>query len=123
MRSLTIVEAYVSAAMERARVEEQEDGTVAAYVPECKGVLAFGDDVHGCAADLYCRVEDWVRVSLERGNLLPVIGGIDLNPQARHILATYHHDPVRDSDSDFFANEQELEEALRSHDPRSTNRP
>src|SRR5438105_4432242 len=102
MQLLTIVEAYVNAAMEHARVEEQPDGTIAAYVPECKGVLAFGADVHECAADLYQRLEDWVRVSLARGNPLPIIDGVDLNPEARRILATYSR-PVPDANGDYFA--------------------
>ena len=115
MQLLTIVEAYVNAAMKQARVEEQEDGTVAAYVPNCGGVLAFGEDVHDCATDLYRRLSDWVRVSLERGNLLPIIGGINLNSEAGLILATYRHGPTSDSKGDFLWDEQELEEAFQRH--------
>src|SRR5437660_711403 len=73
MPILTIVEDYVMAAMRHAELEDLELGGVGAYVPECPGVLAFGDDVHECAAGLYSRLEEWVRLCLRRGQTLPVI--------------------------------------------------
>lgn len=91
MPLLTIVEDFLIAAARRAVIEPQEDGTMAAVVPECPGVIAFGNDAHECFQDLLRRLNDWVRVSLELGNPLPVIDGIDLNIDAGRLLASYHH--------------------------------
>lgn len=113
MLGLTIVEAYVNALMNRAEVEHLEDGTVGAYVPEVKGVLAYGADVHECAAKLYKELEDWVKVSLSRGYQLPVVDDINLNTEASRILSTYH-DGVTPPEGEFYADEQQLFAALRS---------
>jgi hypothetical protein len=111
---LTIVEHYITAAMNRAVPERLEDGTVAATVPECPGVIAFGADNHACATELYARLEDCVKVSLAAGQVLPVIDGIDLNTEAGQILAPYHdHEPVP-SQWKFYADEDELEAAFEA---------
>jgi hypothetical protein len=115
---ITIVEHYAYAALQRAIFEELEDGTVSAYIPECKGVLAFGADLHECAVDLYARLEDWVRVSLIHGDCLPVIGDVDINEEANQILATYHSSLESESaQGEFFEDEDQLEAAFekRSH--------
>lgn len=104
MQLLTIVEAYVHAAMERAQVEREADGTLAAYVPGCKGVLAFGADVHECSAELYKALEDWVKVSLANHSRLTPIGGMDLNADARRILKTYEEGTIPTIDGDFYEN-------------------
>lgn len=116
MPLLTVVEHYVVAAWQRGVVEQQDDGTFAAYVPECPGVLAFGADVHACAGDLFDRLLDWVRVSLANGNALPIIDGIDLNSDAGKILASYH--PMGGSsasDENFYEDEDELNAAFARH--------
>ncbi|MGI8553089.1 MAG: type II toxin-antitoxin system HicB family antitoxin [Dehalococcoidia bacterium] len=119
MQLLTIVEDYVLAALRRAIIEQLEDGTVGASIPECPGVLAFGADVHKCARELYARLEDWVRVSLERGNELPVIDGINLNTEASQILASYHPGAPIPRTGTFYANEEELEAAFAEMDKES----
>jgi hypothetical protein len=116
MKLLTPAERLIVAALERAEVEQVEDGTLAATIPECSGVVAFGADVHERAKALYAGLEDWVRVSLDKGNPLPVISGIDLNREASWILTTYR--PRSDSRprGEFFANEEELEAAFARRD-------
>lgn len=111
MQLLTIVEAYINAALERAVVEEVEDGMVGAYVPGCPGIVAYGVDVHECTVDLYRLLEEWIQVSLVQGQPLPVIGGIDLNSEASRILTTYHPDKLAPR-GEFFENEDELEAAF-----------
>lgn len=106
----TIVEDYALAALKRAQFRALDDGAVEAWIPECAALVASGDDVHECWLDLVRRLFDWVRVGLERGFILPVIDGIDLNTTSSQILATYHHrDPsapereIYKTDEEFFA--------------------
>lgn len=113
---LTIVEAYIQAAMKRGEAEVLEGGVIGATVPEFPGVLAFGADVHECAKELYVRLEDWVRLSLSRGYELPIIDGIDLNPDAERLLAGYRNRAQPDSEAEFYENAQELDAAFARHD-------
>jgi predicted RNase H-like HicB family nuclease len=116
MQLLSIVEDYVMAAMRRAELEPMENGVVGATVPDCFGVVAVGADIHECSANLYARLEDWVRVSLERGYQLPVIDGIDLNTDAARVLATYHGGRQRPSAGEFLCDESELQAAFEQWD-------
>lgn len=74
---LTLVESYVNTAMKHAVPERLEDGTIAATVPECFGVIAFGADLRECGENLAASLEDWARVGLMTGFTLPVLDGID----------------------------------------------
>jgi len=109
---ITIVEDYIFSAMKHAVLEELDDGTIGATIPECPGVLGFGGDVHSCAGDLYVQLQDWVRVSLELGNPLPVIDGIDLNSETGKLLATYHRSGNQARPADYFESDEALEAAL-----------
>ena len=92
------------------------DGTWVAHVPEIRGLLAFGADVHECAKELYALLEEGVRTSLESGNEIPVLDGIDLNSQASHLLASYHRGvDVQQTTGDFFEDERELAAAFAEH--------
>jgi hypothetical protein len=93
---LTIVEDYIFAALRHARVENQEQGVLGAYVPQFPGLVAFGADQHDLALVLASRLQELVRIRLESGQHLPLIGGIDLNTEANKILATYHTHPAPD---------------------------
>lgn len=113
MPLLTVVEHYLFAALNIAVVETDDDGTLGAFVPACPGVLAFGADAHECALNLYRELEEWVRVSLERGYDVPEIAGINLNHDTARILATYHFEPrVQSSQSQ---GEAELDAAFAKH--------
>jgi predicted RNase H-like HicB family nuclease len=79
MPLLTIVEAYIFAALHRAVSETLEDGTLVATIPELPGIITYGADAHECARELYRLVEDTVRTWLASGYAVPVIDGIDLN--------------------------------------------
>jgi predicted RNase H-like HicB family nuclease len=112
MPLITIVEHYIFSAMKNAVLEELEDGTLGVSLPECPGVVAFGSDVHGCGVNLYAQLQDWVKVSLELGNPLPVIDGIDLNSDTGKLLATYHHHGGRTEPSEFYESDEAFEAAL-----------
>jgi len=116
MPLLTIVQDYIISALRRATVEQMEDGTLAAYVPEIRGVVAFGADVHECARELYVLLEQWVQVSLTKGYELPVLEGIDLNSEASRILASYQKPiDIEQVSGDFFEDEKELAAAFAQH--------
>lgn len=115
MPLLTVVEDYIIAAMKRAEYEQLQEGVVGASVPGCPGVLAFGADIHACAAALYARLEDWVRVSLEQGQQLPVIDGIDLSSETGRILASYHGGHSSSVQGELYEDADELEAAFRKH--------
>lgn len=74
-----ILSDYISKALSQAVYEKLEDGTYAGKIPECTGVLAFGNSLRECEEDLQSTLEDWVLVGLKKGHRLPVIDGIDLN--------------------------------------------
>jgi predicted RNase H-like HicB family nuclease len=74
-----ILSDYISKALSQALYEKLEDGTYAGKIPECTGVLAFGNSLRECEEDLQSTLEDWVLVGLKKGHRLPVIDGIDLN--------------------------------------------
>lgn len=117
MPSPTIVEDYVIAALKHGKLEELEDGTIGAFVPEFPGLVAFGADVHECVRNLYAHLEEWIRTVLLQGHDLPIIEGIDLNADVGHILASYHRDTATGHIyGDFFENERALEEAFRHYD-------
>lgn len=109
---ITVVEDYVGAAIRQAVFEQREDGTIGATVPECPAVNALGADVHECAAELYARLVDWVKVMLAGGHTLPVLDRIDLNREASQILATYHDGEVTPVAGEFYADETALERAF-----------
>lgn len=113
MPLLTIVEHYLFAALNMAVVETDDDGTLGAFIPICPGVVAFGADAHECALNLYRELEEWVRVSLEKGYDLPEIADINLNHDAARILTTYHFEPRMQSSR--YLGEAELDAAFAEH--------
>jgi predicted RNase H-like HicB family nuclease len=112
MQLTTIVEDYVYALMKMAQAEELEDGAIVATVPGAPGVIASGWDVHECSADLYARLEDWVKVRIQRGYRLPAVNGIDLNSPERRALVDHPWTDARNPRGQYYANEDELEAAF-----------
>ena len=70
---------YIQQAMAQAVFEDLGDGTFGGTIPPCWGVIAFGDTVSECRAELQSALEDWMLVGLKLGHPLPVVSGIDLN--------------------------------------------
>jgi predicted RNase H-like HicB family nuclease len=70
---------YIREAIALSEIEQLEDGTYVGKIPNCTGVIAFGDTSSQCQTQLRSTLEDWILVGLKLGHPLPVIAGIDLN--------------------------------------------
>ncbi len=115
MPVITIVEAYIFAALGHALVDSLEDGTLVATIPELPGVIAYSADTHECARELYCLLEDTVRTWLANGYLVPIIDEIDLNLDKSQVLASYHSRPeVLQPSGEFYEDEVELDRAFEA---------
>jgi predicted RNase H-like HicB family nuclease len=78
---------YVCQALSKAIYDKLADGTYAGKIPPCPGVIAFGNGLAECEAELRSTLEDWILLGLKLGHSLPVIDGINLNKEP-------HRDPV-----------------------------
>jgi predicted RNase H-like HicB family nuclease len=72
---------YIHEAIAISEIEQLEDGTYVGKIPNCQGVIAFGDTLFECQTQLRSTLEDWILVGLKLGHILPVITGIDLNQE------------------------------------------
>ena len=79
-----MITTYISAAMELAEFELMENGRYFATVPPCQGFWADGATIEECKAEMPEIFESWLLVGLQHNHRLPVIAGIDLNPQPEH---------------------------------------
>jgi predicted RNase H-like HicB family nuclease len=81
---------YISKAMMKAVYEKLEDGTYSGKIPQCPGVIAFGETLYQCQEELRSVLEGWLIVKIRHGDKLPVIGGINLNnkmPTLKEMIA------------------------------------
>jgi predicted RNase H-like HicB family nuclease len=85
--SVPMLTDYLDAALAEAEYDKLDDGTFAARIPSCPGVLAFGSTLRSCENQLHSVLEDWLLLGLKLGHQLPVLSGIDLN-------GTPHHEPL-----------------------------
>ena len=76
-----ILTEYVNQLMANAVYDKLEDNTFAGRIPQCKGLLAFGDTLRECEDELHSTLEDWILVGLKLSHHLPIIAGIDLNQE------------------------------------------
>jgi len=67
---------YIEQALAKARYEALEDGSFCATVPGLRGVLAVGQGVEECRAQLAEVIEEWILVRVARGLDVPRVGGI-----------------------------------------------
>lgn len=74
-----ILTEYVRQALEHAVYDKLEDGTFAAGIPDCPGVVAFAPTLRACERELRSTLEDWILLGLKLRHRLPVINDIDLN--------------------------------------------
>lgn len=72
---------YVKNALKIADVIRLEDDTFCAVVPDCKGVIAFGTTSIECLNNLQSILESWVLLKLKTGQILPQVGGVNLNQE------------------------------------------
>jgi predicted RNase H-like HicB family nuclease len=78
-RGVSMLIEYISKAMTKAVYEKLEDGTYSGKIPQCHGVIAFGETLYQCQEELRSVLEGWLIVKIRHGDKLPVIGGINLN--------------------------------------------
>jgi len=76
-----ILSEYVQRAMEEAVYDKLEDGTFAARIPACPGVVAFAQTLRECEDELRSTLEEWILLGLKLRQHLPVVGSIDLNKE------------------------------------------
>ena len=70
---------YVNEAMSNASYDKLEDGTFSGKIPQCPGVVAFGETLFQCQKELISSLEGWLIVKISHGDKLPVMGRINLN--------------------------------------------
>ncbi len=75
---------YIQAAMTHAEFEQMEDGRYFGTIPSCQGVWADGDTMEVTRELLREVLEDWILVKARFGDEMPVIAGLDINPQPVH---------------------------------------
>lgn len=79
-----ILTGYIEEALSRAEYDKLEDGTFCGRVPDCKGVIAFGQTLRACEDELRSTLEDWILVGLKLGHTLPILEGYNLNQEPAH---------------------------------------
>jgi predicted RNase H-like HicB family nuclease len=70
---------YIDRAMSKAVYDKLVDGSFSGKIPECPGVIAFGETLYRCEQELKASLEGWLIVKLRHGDKLPVISNISLN--------------------------------------------
>ena len=82
-----MITAYIKAAMRQAKYELMENGRWFASIPVCPGCWADGEEIESCREELESVLEDWILIGIRYGDSLPVIAGLDLNPQPEYAEA------------------------------------
>ncbi len=70
---------YVDKAMGKAVCDKSKDGSFSGRIPQCPGVIAFGETLYQCQKELRSSLEGWLIVKIRHGDKLPVLGRINLN--------------------------------------------
>jgi len=70
--------------MARAEFERMEDRRYFGTIPPCKGLWADGNSVEECRTELNSVLEDWILLKIRHGDTMPVIDGVDINPQPEY---------------------------------------
>lgn len=84
MSTQYILSDYIDRAMAQAEYDKLEDGTFSGHIPDCKGVIALGDNLKECEIELRATLEDWLLLGLKLGHQLPIVEGIDLNKEPEY---------------------------------------
>jgi len=112
--TISILDAYAWELAKTAILEQLEEGGFVATVPPLPGVVASGDDLQMCVADLAVRVHRWIVRALDARWPMPVIGDIDLNSEDGRRLAGYHSGVSRPSAAASIMSDDEFAEHLAS---------
>ncbi len=78
---------YLQQAMRHAKYELMENGRFYGHIPELPGTWGEGATLEECRDELQSVLEDWLMMALRFGDPLPVLDGIDLNPQPSYAQA------------------------------------
>jgi len=70
---------FIDKAMSRATYDKLEDNSYSGTIPECSGVVAFGETLFQCQKELRSSLEGWLIVKIRHGDNLPVLDRLDLN--------------------------------------------
>ncbi len=70
---------YINKTMSKAVYDKLEDGSFSGKIPQCPGVIAFGETLYQCQQELISSLEGWLIVKIRHGDTLPVVGRINLN--------------------------------------------
>lgn len=84
MKIKFILTEYIDNLLSQAVYDKLEDRSYSGNIPECKGVIAFGNSLKECQDELRSTLEDWILVGIKLGHTLPVIGNINLNKKPAH---------------------------------------
>ncbi len=69
---------FIDSAMSKAVYDKLEDRSFSGKIPQCPGVIAFGETLYQCEQELKESLEGWLIVKLRYGDKLPVIGKVNL---------------------------------------------
>ena len=78
---------YIQHALRHPRYEIMENGRFYGQIPEMAGTWGEGATLEECRDKLQSVLEDWLMVGFRFGDALPVIDGIDVNPQPQYAQA------------------------------------
>ena len=70
---------YINKAMSKAVYDKLEDGSFFGKIPQCPSFVAFGETLYQCRKELISSLEGWLIVKIRHGDILPVVGRINLN--------------------------------------------
>ena len=74
---------YIDKAMAKAVYDELEDGAFCGRIPQCPGVIAFGETMYQCGQELRTSLEGWITVKIRHGDKIPAIDSIVINTNKR----------------------------------------
>lgn len=113
--TITTVEDYVRSALQNGVVENAEDEGYQAYSRDVFGVFGFGDSREQAWAQLWNKLVEWVLISAENGNPIPIVNGIDLNtPEARAVIRRHERPPAMPNGTEFFPDTTTFDAAMRA---------
>ena len=78
---------YIQHALRHAKYELMENGRYYGCIPELQGTWGEGATLEECRDELQSVLEDWLMAAIRFGDPLPIIDGIDPNPQPAYAQA------------------------------------
>ena len=75
-RGVNMLIEYINKTMRKAVYEKLEDDTYSGKIPQCPGVIAFGETLYQCQEELRSALEGWLIIKIRHGDKLPVMGAM-----------------------------------------------